>query len=166
MHARIKQVSWYPDWIATLGAGVLLLAVWTPGPLLAAEAGTSLAISVSVVSNSVLTTLYQARELEISQRDIAQGYVDARSASRFALRTNSRKGYVMTFDPALDVFDAVEVRGLSTQALLGRDGGEMVQRGNFPAAIEQDLSFRFYLMSDANPGRYAWPLRLSVRALE
>ena len=149
----------------TCVCGLLMVAMGTD-PTQAAQNGASINISVNVVANSVLRTMYQADQLQISRADIARGYVDAIAASHLSIRTNSRKGYLMKFSPLLDIFESVEVSGLTTLARLGPDGGVVVQRGAFPPQVEQDLSYRFYLSALVQAGVYPWPLQLSVAPLE
>jgi hypothetical protein len=123
-------------------------------------------ISVKVIASASLNSHFQATQLLIAPADIARGYVDALGASRFSIRTNSRQGYLMVFDPLLDIFDSVQVSGEATMAHLGRDGGVVVRRGWRPADAVQDLNFRFFLNALAVPGSHPWPLHLSVRGLE
>ena len=133
---------------------------------MASQSGSSIGISVNVIANSVVQSTYQSAQLQITSADVAQGYVDAVNASRFLIRTNSRKGYLMSFAPSLDIFHSVRVSGSSTLASLGAEGGVVVQRGTYPSSIEQELSFRFYLHASVQPGSYPWPLTLSIHPLE
>jgi hypothetical protein len=131
----------------------------------AAQKSAAMPVSVTVVSNAKMQTNYQAKQLKITEADVARGYVDIADAFSFSISTNSRSGYLMEFHPVTNLFEAVQVSGLGNPVQLGADGGAIVQRGSRPPNQSHELSFRFTLHQDAKPGSYPWPLLLSVRAL-
>lgn len=131
----------------------------------AAQKSAALAVSVTVIANAKLRTHYQAAQLKISAADVARGYVEAPTASRFSVATNSRSGYLMDFHPVSDLFESVHVGGLAQAGHIGAEGGTIVQRGPLSPNGTHELSYRFNLRPDVVPGNYPWPLQLSVRAL-
>jgi len=131
----------------------------------AAQVSTAMAVSVTVVAHAKMQTNFQMTQLKISKSDIARGYVDVPSASRFSVVSNSRSGYLLELDPVGNVFDSVQVNGLGAPVRLGADGGVIVQRGQSTTNFSHELSYRFALRPDAMAGYYPWPLQLSVHAL-
>jgi len=131
----------------------------------AAQKIAALAVSATVVASARVRMDYQATELKIGLADIARGYIEIPVASRFSVRTNSRAGYLMQFHPVGNLFESVQVKGLGELVQLGHDGGAIVQRGTQPPGLTHELSFRFTLSSDTQPGLYPWPLLLTVRPL-
>lgn len=144
----------------------VILTLTTVPPVQASQLSAAIGVSVRVVANAVLRSEFQAHQLRITQADVDRGYVDATSASRFSVSTNSRSGYQLVFYSVVDLFDTVRVSGLRASADLGSEGGVIVQRGLPPPGAKQDLTFRFFLRPHTQPGDYPWPLDLSVRALE
>jgi hypothetical protein len=133
-----------------------------------AEAGQNSAampVSVTVVANAKMLTHFQATDLKITEADIALGYIEILSASRFSVKTNSRAGYLLEFQPVIDIFNSVQIAGLGSNVSLGAEGGTIVKRGSAAETLIQELSFRFTLRQNTKPGNYPWPLLLSVRAL-
>ena len=136
------------------------------GPQAHAGQGSAIvSVSATVVAHARLLSSYQAEQLVITEADVARGYVESAAASRFAVVTNSRAGYLMEFHPMGHLFESVRIEGLGNPVLLSVDGGIVVQRGRPSAGSMHELNFRFDLGRDAQPGRYLWPLRMVVRPL-
>ena len=131
----------------------------------AAKPVAAMGVSATVIANAKLKTEHQETQLRITEADLARGYVEVAVASRFAVQTNSRSGYVMEFLPVGNLFTWVQVGGLANAARLGSEGGTIVQRGPLSPGLIHELSFRFVLQADAQTGTYPWPLHMSVRAL-
>jgi hypothetical protein len=148
----------------TVALGLAPIAAIVP-PAEAAQNHAALQVSVTVIANAKMQTSYQATQLTITEADVARGYVEVPAASRFSVRTNSRTGYLMEFHPVAGLFESVQVGGLGSPVQLGADGGSIVQRGPLASNMTHELSFRFALRPEAQPGLYPWPLQLSVRAI-
>ena len=125
----------------------------------------SLPVSAVVIASAKIQTEHQLAQISISRLDVARGYVDMAAASRFLVFTNSRTGYTLEFHPVGTLFESVKIEGLPNPVVLGADGGSLVQRGATSRHTTHELSYRFMLRPDTRPGNYAWPLRVSVRAI-
>ena len=141
-----------------IGVGLLVIAK-------ASELMTTVPVSVTVVDNAKLEIAYHALDLNITQSDISRGYVDAPSALRFSVLTNSKYGFLMNFYPVGDIFKSAQVDGIVGNINIDEAGGSIVHRGVFPQNVKYELNFRFILRPNLSPGRYAWPLQISVQAL-
>jgi hypothetical protein len=133
-----------------------------------AEAGqlsAAIPVSVTVLAHAKMQTEHQTAQLNISEADIARGYVEVSDALRFSVNTNSLSGYLLVFHPIGNLFESVQVDGLGNAVQLGPDGGDIVQRGAVLTQLNHALSFRFNLSQNVTPGNYPWPLQLSVRGL-
>ncbi len=131
----------------------------------AAQIGSAMSVSVVVVANTKIQTLFQANHISISAEDVVRGFVDVPAASRFSVISNSRSGYLLQFYPIGDLFESVQITGLGNPVKMGTDGGAVVQRGKLPSLSAIELSFRFALHPDTLPGNYPWPLQLTVHSL-
>jgi hypothetical protein len=147
-----------------LATGLLPLGPIMPGAQ-AAQRGAAMPVSAMVVANARLYTSYQAKNIEISAADVARGEVEVPAALRFSVATTKGSGYLMLFHSVGNLFDSVQIDGLSNAVQLGSDGGAIVQRGPQVQNQTHELSFRFSLHPDTAPGSYPWPLMLSVRGL-
>jgi len=140
------------------------LAPWVR-PVEAAQESAAMSVSVTVVAHAKIQTEFQATQLNVSEADVARGYVDITGASRFSISTNSHSGYIINFNPVSNIFESVQITGLGSLVQLSADGGSVVQRTPMIKNKSHELSFRFNLNQDVKPGSYPWPLLLSVRAL-
>ncbi|GAB4227457.1 MAG: hypothetical protein OHK0028_00140 [Deltaproteobacteria bacterium] len=137
----------------------------SPGP---GEAGTArVLVTARVPPRATLRVLHQEPSLVVTTEDIARGYVEAARASRIELRDNIPGGCLLVFEGTAgpdSPFRRVRIRGLEREVEIGASGG-FVPRPHAPVPVEAELSYRFSLGEDAQPGAYPWPLSLSVRPM-
>lgn len=132
----------------------------------AAQLSAAMPVSVTVISNAIIHSEYQAAQLKVTEADVARGYVDFVAASQFSVSTNSRSGYFIEFRPVSDLFESIQVSGLGNPVQLGADGGVIVQRGQSLSGKVHTLNYRFSLRQNTEPGSYPWPLQLTVHSLD
>jgi hypothetical protein len=152
-----------------------LIAALSLSNIFAAEEARALpgSASVKVAATAVvreranMQVLSQATELVVTRADIRRGYVIAPSASRISIQTNNRAGCLLAFEfihePAM-VFHAVSVLVEGREVLLSSGTG-WIHRAYSPGGFMQEVSYRFALSADAQPGTYPWPLTMSVLPL-
>jgi hypothetical protein len=157
-HQRLNSI-----YTLVIAIGIVLLVLAKAVEVFAAYA--PIPVSVTVISNSKMEFSYQSTQLNITNDDVAQGYIDVPSALRFSVNTNSRSGYLLDFYPIGHTFSSVRIKGLGDSIQLGADGGTIVQRGMFPKKTAYELGFRFMLDPAIHAGSYPWPLKISVRSL-
>lgn len=126
---------------------------------------TSIAVGARVNSIATYRTLSEQTQLQITQVDIARGFVELPRATQIEVRSNSRMGYVLNVRPMSALFTRVEVLGFGSDIALDADGGSVVQRWKDPGAATVTVGYRFYLSAATAPGTYPWPLHLTVEPL-
>jgi len=131
----------------------------------AKDASSQLRVSAEVQAYAKLDQVRQAAHLEITQADIDRGYVDVPAGSQLGVKTNSRNGYMLVFDSNSDIFRGIRVSGAGGDAEIGSGGGSIIQRSFGGSNGLLQLGYRFELAQNAQPGRYPWPLQVSVRPL-
>jgi hypothetical protein len=149
---------------AVLVTAMTVLSSLAPAPVQAASQMASLQVSAVIRNSAHLRTDFQATQLQITEADIARGYVDMPNASRFSVVTPKGGSYFVDFHPRSDLFQAVHIEGLGSQVQLGADGGSVTQAGAGLAGVSSTLNYRFELKPEIQPGVYDWPLQLAVRA--
>ncbi len=113
----------------------------------------------TAAAHATLNVLYQAPELIITQADILRGYVEVKSASRIEIRSNVF--FFLRFNVLGEPFKEVYIRGFDRDVLVDPKSNSIFLpdlRGF--AAFE--LSYKFFLSKDAQPGTYSWPLEISA----
>jgi hypothetical protein len=132
----------------------------------ARDTHTSFTVGATVRAMAHIEGAQTPSTIEISSRDIAQGYIDAPQITQLSIKSNSQHGYVLDFLRVAPVFTGLIVQGLEGEAMLGADGGAVVQRWQQPQPVHLKLKYRFMLAPGLRAGTYPWPLQLAVRPLE
>jgi len=150
----------------TFAAMCSTLAVSTIAPAVdAAQAKSQIAVSAVVPAAALGQIVQQPAEITITDSDIARGYVDVVGGSQLRVTSNNPAGYVIDFFTRLPIFSSVRVTNAAGSADLGPEGGTIIERGQMGRNLPLALTYRFTLASSVQPGTYAWPLALNVRAL-
>jgi hypothetical protein len=141
------------------------LAAATMSPHIHAAARSQIAVTAFVPAQTVGKLVQQPSEITITDADCARGYVEIPGASQLRVTSNNPAGYVIDFFSRLPIFTSVRVSSAGSGADLGPDGGTIIERGRQGRDMPLNLSYRFNLTAQVQPGTYAWPLALNVRPL-
>ena len=144
----------------------LLAVTAMSAPLYAGSSAAQMNVSVQVIARTILTVDAQPSEINVTADDIARGYVDVPQAVAFRVRSNSRQGYSLTFQPVSFPFSAAEVRWGGQMAMV--DGGDWLAALSHPyqqGGSAGSLSVRLRLSAGVEPGTYAWPLQVAANSL-
>lgn len=122
------------------------------------QAAAQLHVTAIVRPYMAIRMVSHPRELEVSQADVARGYVET-APLRVHVQSNSRDAYALMFERHGEHFSAASIEGLGARV-------KVVSRSEIswrPAAIQNTLDFRvrLHLAPHLVPGRYPWPLQLS-----
>jgi hypothetical protein len=131
----------------------------------ASSVRSEIAVTAFVPAQTVARQVSQPSEITITAADVARGYVDIQAASQLRITSNNPIGYIVDFFSRLPIFTSVTVSSAGGSADLGPDGGAIIQRGQQGRDMPLQLSFRFNLTAQIQPGTYPWPLALNVRPL-
>lgn len=146
-----------------------VMALSTPDKAVAGHTGGgssngTIQVTASVRAVALVKVLHQQPTLVITSENIAQGYVEVPAASRIEVKNNSQSGYLLSFESQGGPFRDVYVRGLGTELQISSGNGWMLMpHTRTPAPLE--LSYRFVLSADAEPGNYPWPFQISALTL-
>ena len=132
----------------------------------AKEAHTTFTVGATVRAVANLQLTAAPDSLEISARDVAQGYIDVPETTQLSIRSNSAQGFALEFLPVAPLFRGMTVSGLDGETALGAEGGMVVQRWQHAHPVNLALRYRFMLAPGLSAGSYPWPVRISVRPLE
>jgi hypothetical protein len=145
----------------TLGTAI---ALSLPVTVEAAGSTASFSATASVKKVARLTVLHQQSQMVITSENIAQGYLEVPAASSVEIRNSSLSGYMIAFELQEGPFQQVIISGLGTELQINSGSGWLLKpHSNGPEVLE--LTYRFILPSDTNPGAYPWPLRISAVAI-
>jgi len=125
---------------------------------------TKITVTATVLARASIRILHQAPELVVTNADISRGYVEVSAASRIEVRNNSQTGYLLAFEGLAAPFREVYVQGLGNEVQISSGIGWVHQQYT-KGTVTTELSYRFVLAENAEPGTYAWPLAISAQPL-
>jgi len=142
----------------------LLLAVLIAAPATAEESRAAFRVSVSVPPRATLTVLDCPVAVEVSEADLARGYVGL--SARYRVSHNAPRGYLLQFAPRSGLAQQVEISGLdAAPELVLRDEPLEVYQVAADRRDELALQFKVVLDGSAGPGRYPLPFELAAYPL-
>jgi len=118
----------------------------------------SLYASVRVLPYVNYDINHQDANLTITQEDIDRGYAEISNAIIVSVKTNSPNGYVMNFFIGGNYIREISLSDGSNNYSLSESGGEVYFVHGGTNYVTKELSFRFTLLADAEPGIYGWPV--------
>jgi len=108
---------------------------------------------------------FQEASLAVSEDDLARGYVDVPSGSRFCVRGKPGESYLVEIQPSAAMFDTAFVTGLGPTMEVSPDAGGVTPLVSAAVPTEHALGYRFLLRPGTQAGVYPWPLNLFVHPL-
>ena len=138
-------------------ASAIALAVLVPAG--AAHSGAQLMLSAVVAKTAQVSIREHPASIQVTDADIARGYVDVANGPRIDVSTNSREGLVVSFLAGGDAIRAVQLRGTAGDSILLPGPA----RGMVRHRIEP--GYRLILAPAARPGTYAWPVQVVATPL-
>ncbi len=138
-----------------------------------ASAGTArginakIAVMATVLEHTSMNVISQTKELVVTNNDIQRGYVDVPFASRVNVKTNNAAGYLLVFEVMegpYGLFRSINVRLGGREFQIPLQGGWILQPF-VPGGTMLDISYRFVLSENVQPGTYSWPIMVSAGRL-
>ena len=148
--------------LPAMATTLALLALGVSGTVLASSTSALMSVRVQVLARTLLNIESQPPSLVLTAADLARGYVEVPAVSRIRVRSNDPNGYLLAFDVTAGPFTAIEVTGLGPAARISANGGWLVRPFAGTQPVTSELTYRFLLASNVQPGTYAWPVSLSA----
>ena len=147
--------------LRSLGA-VLLLALVAGTGAHADSRQAQFFVRTTVPARATLAAVEQPTHLNVSEADLARGYMDV--SARYVVESNTRDGLLLRLSPRIGITRHVEVRGLSATLVVQGDEVE-VYRARTSEAEHLELDYRFVLAPDVEPGTYELPIYVAATPL-
>lgn len=122
-----------------------------------------LTVRAVILPRVSLRVLAAPPALQVTQQDLANGYVDAPVPLSLLVSSNTSRGVLLMFTSASDLVTHTRVSGPQGEVQLGSAGGALWVRDAQPR-LHLALRFRFYLSAQTPPGSYAWPLMVAAES--
>ena len=106
---------------------------------------------------------HQVQAIDVSDEDVARGFVDVRGGSRIVVTTRSGARYALDFATRGTAFSSVQFAALGHAIALGAQGATLIEHDAPAGRTTIALDYRFRLAPETAPGTYAWPLEIVAR---
>ena len=126
---------------------------------------TTFTVGAQVLPRTTLRVKSGPAAVWIAPENIRDGYVDVVEPTLVEVANNNPTGYTLVITPQTTLFSSLTVHGAGIDTTFGNDGGSIVERGQTGHSLVLQLTYRFDLNSSVTPGRYPWPIQLSVQPL-
>jgi hypothetical protein len=134
------------------------------GPTLAGNKATIM-VSATVVASVSQSLIHQVSRFNVTEEDIRRGFIEIPSATVLQIKTNDRRGYVLLFEGGNELFKEVLVTDKGRTVVLSPFGGLIHQPYSGSNIEVKDLSYKFFLRDNIQPGSYSWPFRVKASIL-
>jgi len=141
---------------------LFLLACLSFGGLAKADT-LNLTVSAIILPRVSVQVLASPPALQVTERDVAKGYVDAPVPLSLLVSSNTSRGVLLMFTSGSELVTHTRVSGPQGDVQLGSAGGAVWVRDAQPR-LHLALQFRFYLSAETAPGHYAWPLHVAAES--
>lgn len=153
--------------LALLALGVGVGTALAPINVAAAPVGGStMQVSVTIQKHAKINVTSNPVSMQVTQADIARGYVDLAERSSIDIQSNSKDSIVLEFQgrDASSIIREVQVREGGRMTSLSSSGARMLLAGAAQPGVVRtvELSYRVFLAADVQPGTYAWPITLTA----
>jgi len=129
-----------------------------------AFAGNKASITVTAVVMPRISQIlsHQEARIQITEMDIKRGFIEVPSGTILQVKTNDRKGYGLFLEGGDELFKEVWVIDKGRTTVLSSGGGFVHQPYSGGNIEVKDLSYRFHLREDIQPGIYSFPIRVKA----
>lgn len=142
---------------------IALVILLTAGIASAESSSTNMQITAQVIARAIVTIDNQPGAVDITEADIARGYVDVAAPLQWRGQTNSRRGYLLQVAKSGESFSAVDLTFGGTAMHVADES--WVARPYVAGGESLSVNARLILSGATQPGRYALPISVSATPL-
>ena len=106
---------------------------------------------------------HQVQAIDVSDEDVARGFVDVRGGSHIVVTTRTGGRYALDFATRGIAFSSVQFEALGQAVALGAQGATLIEHDAPAGRTAIAIDYRFRLAPGTAPGTYAWPLEIVAR---
>jgi hypothetical protein len=106
---------------------------------------------------------HRAQAIDVTDEDVARGFVDVRGGSRIVVTTRSGGRYALDFATRASAFSSVQFEALGHAVALGAQRATLIEHDAPAGRTVIAIDYRFRLAPGAVSGTYAWPLDIVAR---
>ena len=130
---------------------------------LAAGKKANIQVSATILLWISQKVVHQKTAFVITAENVKEGFVDLPNATALKIKTNNPMGYYLTFEFNEEIIkEAWVIHQERTTLLTGGTSSVHYTNARLPEEI-REISYRFILKPDTQPGQYHWPILLVLQ---
>ncbi len=158
-----RQVSDMKRMINIVLVMLLVLAGFGGAKAFAGENSSSVMVMARVLPYVSSTVLSQPSTINITPEDLKRGYIEVEAGTVIEIRTNSRDGYMLSFEVVRGPFEDIWVVDGDRSTVLSGGSGFVYQPSEDAGVVRTKvLSYKIHLAEGTEPGVYPWPVKVDV----
>jgi hypothetical protein len=106
---------------------------------------------------------HQAQAIDVTDEDVARGFVEVRGGSRIVVTTHAGARYALDFAARGSAFSSVQFAALGHAMALGAERATLIEHDAPAGRTTIAIDYRFRLAPGTTPGTYPWPLDIVAR---
>ncbi len=151
--------------ILTLTVLVILVTAYSCSFCFAESGKATIVVSATVMARVSQSIIHQEATVNVTEADLKKGFVEIPSGTILQIRTNARNGYALFFEGSNELFEEVLVTDKGRMVTLSPQGGFVHQAYSGSNIEVKDLSYKFQLHKNIQPGTYPFPFRVKASLL-
>ena len=122
-------------------------------------------VSATVVAMISQSILHQEPRINVTEGDIKRGFTEVVSGTILQIKTNARNGYALFFEGGNELFKEIMVMDKGRTVAVSSNGGFVHQPYSGSNIEVKNLSYKFQLNKNIQPGTYLFPFRVKASLL-
>ncbi len=151
--------------ISKLTVLVIVVTAFSCGFCFAGSGKATIIVSATVMAKVSQSVIHQEAAINVTKDDLKKGFVEIPSGTILQIKTNARNGYALFFEGGNDLFNEVSVTDRGRTITLSPHGGFVHQPYSGSSVEVKNLTYKFQLNKNIQPGTYPFPFRVKASLL-
>jgi hypothetical protein len=148
--------------ISKLTLLVMVITAHFTSPSLAGGGKATIVVSATVMARVSESIIHQEATINVTKDDLRKGFIEIPSGTILQIKTNARNGYALFFEGSNELFEEITVMEKGRTVTLSPHGGLVHQPYSGSNIEVKDLSYKFQLNKNIQPGTYPFPFRVKA----
>ncbi len=151
--------------ISKLTLLVMVITAYFTSLSFAGSGKATIIVSATVAARISQSIIHQEPTINVTEADIKKGFIEVASGTVLQIKSNTRNGYALFFEGSNELFKEIIVMEKGRTVTLSPQGGFVHQRSSGSQTEVKDLSYKFQLRENIQPGFYPFPFRVKASLL-
>jgi len=140
----------------------IIIMTYPDGLCFAGSGKATIVVSATVMARVSESIIHQEATINVTKDDLRKGFIEIPSGTILQIKTNARNGYALFFEGSNELFEEITVMEKGRTVTLSPQGGLVHQPYSGSNIEVKDLSYKFQLNKNIQPGTYPFPFRVKA----